>query len=116
MRNVKRVILGLAVAGILLAGCGGGNDTLAKVVGPNPISDVHAAIDRANDHGWTDTRRAAFAQQLVAKYPGLTTTQAACLTVYYTDTYSYQQLTDPNKYPTASEEAQSEAAITRCLV
>jgi hypothetical protein len=115
VRIVKKLMLGLAAAGILLAGCGGGSDTLSKVVGPNPISDVHSAVDRWNDNGWTEARKAEFRGQLRGTYPSLTASQASCLTDYYTGKFSYEQLTDPNRYPTASEEAAAEAAITSCL-
>jgi hypothetical protein len=113
---VKKLILGLAAAGILLAGCGNGNDTLAKVVGPNPISDVHAAVNRFSDSGWNDGRKAAFAQKLYDEYSssGLTLSVATCISDWYSKNFSWDDVTNPNRYPTASEEAAAEAAIERC--
>jgi len=54
---MKRLAVAVLPLAALFAGCGGGDDALSGVVGPNPLSDAHSIVNKLRAHGWSKADR-----------------------------------------------------------
>ena len=88
-------LLVAALALVVTGACGGGSDTLARVIGPNPISDTHDLVDRVTQNGWTDAQRGDLREQWrIASDDAYTIEEDDCVVGYLMDHFTPGELAD----------------------